>query len=500
MSSRRVGLLLALASVVLLVLAVAGRGGSGGPSSATAADESSPGRVDAIFDTAKGIVPGQVVKVAGARVGTVSDVRLTDDFKARIQLDIDPRFTPFREDARCDIQPEGLISENFVQCDPGTVEASELKGQRGAAPTVAVARTSSPVNLTDLFEIWEAPVRDRLRILLNTLGGGVAGRGEDLNGLLRRANPTLGLMHDAVGILEEQKTELQDSVVQAKAITKELARQPERLQAFVDEGADVFEITANRRERLREGIRELPSTLGTTRSTLAALDTFARQGAPLSRRIAASAAPLDGLLAQIPPAARAGLPALRALGRTGDRARPAVRSARPVARRLASFAKKARPTLALTDRVLTDGRRRGLAENLLSFAYYAAAATSRYDAISHIFPANIIASNCGQFATTTDPACDANFTRDGATAGGGAGGQGGIPALPPLPSAPTLPAVPVVPGVPAVPPLPSVPGVARASSGPSAAVGRPGRQDGAPAGEPAAQPPVQDLLDYLLGP
>ncbi len=489
MSSRRTGLLLLLASVLVIAFVVAGRGRVAGPQPAAAADASSPGRVDAIFDTAKGIVPGQVVKVAGARVGTVSDVRLTEDFKARIQLDIDPRFTPFREDASCDIQPEGLISENFVQCDPGTVEAPELEGRGGAAPTVAISRTSSPVNLTDLFEIWEVPVRDRLRLLLNTLGGGVAGRGEDLNGLLRRANPTLGLVHDAVGILDAQKVELQDSIVQAKAITRELARRPERLQAFVDEGANVFEITANRRERLREGIRELPRTLRTARSTLTVLDAFAQQGAPLSRRISTAAQPLNALLAQLPPTARAALPALRALGRTAEGARPAVRSARPVARRLASFAEKARPTLTLTDRVLTDGRRRGLAENLLSFAYFAAAATSRYDAISHIFPANVIASSCGQLATTTTPECDANYTR---TAAGATRTR----------TRTTRKAKPDVAAPDAAAPTPAA--APPSASTPPAAVDKPGLLPELPSTVPDVRPaspaPVRDLLDYLLGP
>src|SRR4051794_32337570 len=65
------------------------------------ASGSSDYRVDAIFDTAKGIIPGQVVKVAGARVGTIVDVKLTPDFKARIQLKLDGRFAPFRTDASC---------------------------------------------------------------------------------------------------------------------------------------------------------------------------------------------------------------------------------------------------------------------------------------------------------------------------------------------------------------------------------------------------------------
>src|ERR1700712_6012850 len=101
---------LAASIVILAVLAVAVT-----PRSQSA----STYRVDAIFDTAKGIIPGQVAKIAGARVGAIEDVQLTKDYKARIIMSIPRRFT-FHSDASCTIQPEGLISENFVQCDPGT--------------------------------------------------------------------------------------------------------------------------------------------------------------------------------------------------------------------------------------------------------------------------------------------------------------------------------------------------------------------------------------------
>src|SRR5215212_9814957 len=72
-------------------------------------------RVDVVFDTAKGIVPGQLVKVAGTRVGTVEDVNLTPDRKARLSLSMTSGPKPFRSDASCQILPEGFISENFVE-------------------------------------------------------------------------------------------------------------------------------------------------------------------------------------------------------------------------------------------------------------------------------------------------------------------------------------------------------------------------------------------------
>ena len=54
-------------------------------------------------------------------------------------------------------------------------------------PKLPVERTTQPVALTDLFEIWNAPTRDRLQILLSTLGIATSARGEDLNAILRRA-------------------------------------------------------------------------------------------------------------------------------------------------------------------------------------------------------------------------------------------------------------------------------------------------------------------------
>jgi len=126
-----------LAAVALVVavgaaaLVSAGAGGSGGGY-----------RVDAIFDNASQLIPGQDVKIAGARVGSVRDVVLTPDRRARIVMDVDPRFAPFRSDADCTIQPQSIIGEKFVQCSPGTPRGWPLRGDGDAAPTVpARART-----------------------------------------------------------------------------------------------------------------------------------------------------------------------------------------------------------------------------------------------------------------------------------------------------------------------------------------------------------------------
>ena len=114
------GLLIAVAAAALLV----GAGGKGADTY----------RVDAIFDNAAGLIPGQDVKIAGARVGAVQDITLNKQRKARVQMEIEPGFAPFRADADCIVRPQSIIGEKFVQCDPGHAERRSRSQRTAPAP------------------------------------------------------------------------------------------------------------------------------------------------------------------------------------------------------------------------------------------------------------------------------------------------------------------------------------------------------------------------------
>src|SRR5215208_2105121 len=114
---RRVATLL-LVAVGLPALLVFGTG---------AGKEDSGYEVRAIFDNAAYIVKGEDVKVAGAVVGSVKRLDVTDDKRAVIVLSVTkPGFTPFHEGAFCTIRPQSLIGEKFVDCRPGPDKAAGL--------------------------------------------------------------------------------------------------------------------------------------------------------------------------------------------------------------------------------------------------------------------------------------------------------------------------------------------------------------------------------------
>ena len=166
------------ASAVLVALGAGGGGARGY-------------RVDAVFDSADFLVAGQDVKIAGAVVGQVTGVHLTPDHRARIEMQVQDGFAPFRSNASCAIRPESLIGEKFVDCDPGTPKGRPLVAHGDATPTVPLANNHSPVDLDLVLTALRLPYRQRLALLINELGTGLAGRSADLNAAIRRANPAI---------------------------------------------------------------------------------------------------------------------------------------------------------------------------------------------------------------------------------------------------------------------------------------------------------------------
>jgi virulence factor Mce-like protein len=372
-------------------------------------------RVDAIFDTAKGIIPGQVVKVAGARVGSIDDVRLTHDYKARIVMSVPRRFE-FRQDASCNIQPEGLISENFVQCDPGSPGREPLGGE--PVPTVPVDHTAVPVSITDLFRIFQADVRQRFTVAMMALGGGLAARGEDLNEIIRRSNPTLGAVRRLTRDLAAQKDSLDAAVRDTDRVIAALAQRKDKVTDFIEQAARVTRQTADHRSELADSIRRLPPLLDATDTALGELDRLITNGRPLLGELRAAAPGLEQAIDRIGPFARAGRPALVQLGQVAEIAKPTITAATPLVALLRRFTLEAGPAGRTLADLLVNLRDSGSTEYLGRFVYFSAAATSRFDSTSHVLPAHAVDSlQCATYAKQPVEGCNAFFRGMEAPAG-----------------------------------------------------------------------------------
>ena len=497
--------MLAVAGGALIAL-VAGTGASGG--------ESGRARVDAVFDNAAFVVPGQQVKIAGAEVGEVRDVRLAPGNRALIAMEVDRRFAPFRADADCTVQPQSLIGEKFVQCTPGTPRARPLP-ERGGVQTVPLRNTHSPVDLDLVLSISDLPTRQRAALLLDALGAGVAGRSRELNAVLRRANPALQATDRALRVLDANRSDLRAVISESERVVGALARDRTNVGRFLDAGADVTTTIARRRDALERTIDELPDFLDEARPTFRTFTRLADVGTPAARELRAAARPAEQLLREIPRFSADARPALASLSTTSRRSTPEVRAARPLVAQLRTFAREARPAGARVAELFTSMRDRGVVEGLQSFVYYTAAALARFDRTSHILPAFLLPeTQCITYARQPVAGCSARLASAGASRAGrsrpASRGERGRPArrrsgrrersreaasepharadapgpggAEPAAERPVLPVLPDLPRPAAPAPVPP----------------RPAPEPRAPE-PPAGGSPAEELLDFLLG-
>jgi virulence factor Mce-like protein len=501
---RRIASALGLAALAIAAAIAVGAG-----------EDTSGYRIDAIFDNASNVIPGQDVKVAGARAGRIVAVELTPEHKARVKMEVSEQFAPFRTDADCSIQPQSLIGEKFVQCTPGTPRGRELVARGDEAPTVPVAQTHAPVDLDLVFATFRMPYRQRLAVILNELGAGLAGRGTDLNETILRANPALAQARRTLAILDRDRTRLGALVDESDTIIGRLAQRRDRVGDFLDRAAAVTSTTASRSSGLRRTIAGLPPLLTEAKPTLDQLAAFVTTARPVVAGLRRSSPQLERLVGDLDPLADAARPALDELGAMSETGRTAIRDAREPVALLRTFARAARPTGALVDELFQNLRLRGVVEGLQTFTYFGATATSRFDRYSHMLPAHLVGAPCGLYAEKPVEGCSAMFNpsaanaasdaRSGATDGRTPGDEepGSAPSEP-SPSAPPAGTPPSASPAPSqVPPSSTVP--------PSSLPAPLSKLPLPPVKVPPVKVPqvgggadrqddsVQSLLDYLLG-
>jgi virulence factor Mce-like protein len=378
----------------------------------TSASGSSSATFDVIFDDARGLVAGQLVKVAGAEAGQIQNVSVTYNFKARVEASIDSRFMPLHENATCTIRPEGLIAENYIDCNPGTANSPVLKGANGFPPTVPVQNTTEPVGMLDLFNIFNAPTRERFSIILDELGIGTSGEGANFNDIIRRANPALAYARQAIHVLNGQKSQLTEILAATNTIAQQAGSHTGVLQSFLDRSATLTNVTASHSSALSQAIARLPGLLAAARPALQQLNAVAVSGTPLVREIHAATPSLNTLSDRLGPFVTAAKPALARLGAALTTAVPAVRDTTPLVGKVMHYLKASQPSNVQSAKVFESLQQHGFVEGFLGLVYYLSALTARYDSLGHLGVAYLIVPNnglCDVLATTPVAGCSANY-------------------------------------------------------------------------------------------
>lgn len=129
------------------------------------------------FPSADGLVSGSDVLESGARVGSVQSIEPAQNSSALVVAAIDAAHWPLHKGLTVDIRPKSLLGEKYVDMHDGPASAAAYD----AAQTFHAGTNADPVELDQFINSLDPTTRTAVRVLLDDLGAGVAGRGQDLN-------------------------------------------------------------------------------------------------------------------------------------------------------------------------------------------------------------------------------------------------------------------------------------------------------------------------------
>jgi ABC-type transporter Mla subunit MlaD len=374
--------------------------------------------VRAIFDDAGNIISGENVKIDGVKVGTVGSVVPTPQAKAAVTLNIsNPGFKDFRADASCEIRPQALIGEKFVDCLPtqprveGTPLPPPLKripsGQEGAGEyLLPVENTHSPVDVDLLNDINRLPQRQRLTIILNELGAGLAARGSDLNVVIKRANPALQELDRVLKILAGENRVLSRLASDSDRALAPFARVRGRFADFIVQANTVAQASARQRGALERNLVDFPPFLRQLGPAMDRLGHFADETTPVFTNLKAAAPGINSAFTHLPAFSSSSEAFFESLGSTAKVSGPALASVQPLLNRLQALGTAGKPFGGNLAELLTSLRNTGGLERLLDFIFLGSGITNGYDALGHFLRSEVIgAAGCLTYSVITSTAC-----------------------------------------------------------------------------------------------
>ncbi len=243
------GALIAVVAVVAIVVL----SGSGGD------------QYSLIFQNAGQLVRGDDVQIGGRRIGNVDDILLTNDNQAEVKITVDKPFAPLHVGSTATIRLTSLsgVANRYIALTPGPNSAKELPD--GA--TLGVEKTTSVVDLDQLFNTFTPKTRKGLQRVLQGSATQYAGRGAQVNESAKYFGPALSTTDQLVSELDRDQTTLEQAIVAGASVTGAIAEKRDQLSSLVGNLNTMMGAIASENGSLSQAVGVLPDTLRQGSST-----------------------------------------------------------------------------------------------------------------------------------------------------------------------------------------------------------------------------------------
>lgn len=217
------------------------------------------------FDDVANLVVGHSVQVADVTVGTVTDIQLIDDRRARVTMSIEDGME-FPVGTSAALSKTSLLGEQYIELrvpDPNTpvIEQRMLESGDEIGETLMTAEFETVTERA--IEFLGAISADDIGTITSTGARAIGGRGQELNQLLRD-------LTTVVADLDSQRLEITRTIDGFAQLGRDLAEGDDQVVTLIDDLSDASVTLARNRQRIigaLEGIRDM--TQVTNRAVLA---------------------------------------------------------------------------------------------------------------------------------------------------------------------------------------------------------------------------------------
>ena len=269
-------------------------------------------QVKAIFVNASQIGSGNLVEIAGTRVGTVSNVALTPDGQAQLTLSIDnSTYKPLRQGTVATVRQASLsgIANRYI----------DLRLAPAGAPTIpnngviGTTDTTSAVDLDQLFNTLNAPTVKGLQDVIQGSASQYTGRGREAAAAWAYLNPAVASSSRLFAEINRDSGNFTKFLVQSSNLVSQLAARSTDLSGVVENLARTTEALAAESGPLGQSLQRLPPFMRLADTTFVNLRSALNDLTPLVNVSKPVAPKLQQLLLQLEPLSQEAVPTVHAL-------------------------------------------------------------------------------------------------------------------------------------------------------------------------------------------
>ena len=267
-------------------------------------------QLDVLVSNGANLVKGNEVRSGGFRVGVVTDMQpvMLPNRKvgARLTLKLDKKLGGVPVDSKVVIRPRSALGLKYVELDTGRSTKVFADGA-----TMPAAQASVPVDLDEVYNMFDAPTRRASQGNLQGFGDALAGRGADLNQTIQVAPQLFGHLGSVMANLSAPRTELPSFFKELGDAARIVAPVSKTNAHLFTTMANTFDAISRDPQALKSTISESPPTLRAGTESLQVQRPFLEHTAALSRDLDTATTELRAALPTVNSALRVGTPVQR---------------------------------------------------------------------------------------------------------------------------------------------------------------------------------------------